>query len=261
MSASSKLPVDHASQPGLSDLSGNALDSSLPTVPGGWATSEVQVGDRQIQLLLPANPDAFLDDPQVQQANSESDYMPYWTYLWPAARHMAKLVLDEPWRPGTPTLELGSGIGLVGIAALATGLRVTFSDYDRTSLLAAEQNALRNDLKADAAVLLDWRTPEASSLQGRFKLILGCDVIYEVALHEHLLNVLDRHLEDDGVCWLGDPGRSAFNAFRERATRRGYSIDLHDEHGRSCEFEASTPAAFRLAVLHRQESQERQVGK
>ena len=237
-----------------------AAAASLPEIPGGWTTNAVPVGHRRFRLLLPANPDSFLDDPQVQRANAESDYMPYWAYLWPAASDMAALVLNEKWRSDLAALELGAGIGLVGVAALTAGLRVTFSDYDNTSLSVASHNAELNGVHAQNAVLLDWRNPEASTLR-RFQVVLGCDVLYEVPLHADLLNVLDRHLTDDGVCWLGDPGRTAFDSFCSLARSRGYSVELRDELGKPLAAGARDQPAFRLAVLHRHQSQDRPATK
>jgi predicted nicotinamide N-methyase len=224
-------------------------------------TEEIAVSDRRFRLMLPASPDAFLDDPDVQQANRETDYMPYWAYLWPAARKMASHVLNERWQPGASALELGSGIGLVGIAALTAGLRVTFSDYDRTSLSAATQNARLNHVEADAAELLDWRNIETAGLRRHFPVILGCDVLYEVSLHAPLLNVIDCFLADGGVCWLGDPGRTAIRVFCAAASERGYAIEVRDERGELCPATAAMPAAFRLLVLSRHESQDAQATK
>jgi predicted nicotinamide N-methyase len=236
-------------------------NTSLPGIPGGWAATPVTIDEQQFQIQLPASPDAFLDDPAVQQANRETDYMPYWAYLWPAAKQMANLVLNEPWPQDSPTLELGSGVGLVGIAALAAGLRVTFSDYDKTSLVAATHNALANQLQADAAELLDWRELDAAPLRSRFQVILGCDVLYEVPLHAPLLNVLDRFLEDDGVCWFGDPGRAAAAQFCDLASSRGYTVELRNSDGVRPRTGERIPPAFQLVVLHRHKSQQSQAMK
>ena len=34
----------------------------LPAVPGGWTTRDVNVGDDVIQIALPADPDAILEE-------------------------------------------------------------------------------------------------------------------------------------------------------------------------------------------------------
>ncbi|MBI1904343.1 MAG: hypothetical protein HYS13_24880 [Planctomycetia bacterium] len=52
--------------------------ADLPPVPGGWTADVVDVAGRTFHLTRPADPDAFLDDPQVHEKNLESGYMPYW---------------------------------------------------------------------------------------------------------------------------------------------------------------------------------------
>ncbi|MHC4878873.1 MAG: class I SAM-dependent methyltransferase [Planctomycetota bacterium] len=225
--------------------------TSLPQIPGGWKVSSVDVAQRTLRLVLPACPDAFLDDPQVQQANRESDYMPYWAYLWPAARQMAQLVLNADWPTGASALELGSGIGLVGIAGLLGGLQVTFSDYDATSLEAAVLNSNLNDVTPAGRLVLDWRTPQSYQGLRRFPVVLGCDVLYEVGLHSFVLDVLDQLLDDDGLCWLGDPGRNVLPQFCRRATERGYSVELRDADGQTPVGTATSPARFLLVILRR----------
>src|SRR5581483_5828823 len=102
----------------------------LPDVPGGWTEREWTLAGREFRLWLPASPDAFLDDPDVAQRHERDEYMPYWAYLWPASLPLAEAVLHEKWQPGTRVVELGAGIGLVGLSALAAGCHVTFTDYD-----------------------------------------------------------------------------------------------------------------------------------
>ena len=66
--------------------------------------------------------------------------MPYWAYLWPGAYLLAEAVVREPWpepvdgRILLEALEIGCGLGLAGLAALARGLRVQFTDYDQAPL-------------------------------------------------------------------------------------------------------------------------------
>jgi len=195
---------------------------ALPPVPGGWTRQTIDVGFRTIDLVLPAVPDKLLDDPEVLEANRRDDYMPYWSYLWPASAPMSRALIHADWLPGTRVLELGSGIGLVGLAALARKWDVTFSDYDDTSLELCRQNALRNDLPDPALLKLDWRQP--ADLQ--FPVILGCEVIYERRNHEPILDLLQQMLAPGGVCWIGDPGRSQAPRFLDTAAARGWQIAL-----------------------------------
>ena len=202
-----------------------ASASELPAVPGGWATKKVVIADRAIGLTSPRDPDAFLDDPDVNSAHAISGYMPYWGYIWPAAWDMALAVLEEKWPAHAsgplPALEIGAGVGLVGLAGLAAGLSVTFSDYEPQAVAAALFNARQNGWDHARGVVLDWRKPLART----FSLVLGGDVIYEKGNHEPILNLLDQMLADDGACWLADPGRGRTDAFVMLACRRGYRVE------------------------------------
>ncbi len=199
----------------------------LPDIPGGWDVRRFETGRHAFRLTVPAVPDAFLDDPAVLEANRRDDYMPYWGYLWPAAAPMAAAVLGGDWPPGD-ALEIGCGIGLIGLAALARGLRVTLSDYDPTSVALARHNARQNGFDSEGLVL-DWRRPGAR----RFGLILGSDVTYERRNHGPILDVLDAMLSPGGVAWIGDAGRQVSAEFIPEARRRGYSVEMRDEAGQT----------------------------
>lgn len=203
--------------------------TELPEIPGGWTVADFTMGDRTFRLTLPAVPDAFLDDPNVQQANKQNDYMPYWAYLWPASTTMGRLILEEKWPPRLRTLEIGTGVGLVGIAGLAAGLDVTFSDYDLQSVESAQRSAAANGFDNVPGWHLDWRKLDKDVAP--FDLIIGCEVVYEAGNHSLVLNVLDRYLAADGVCWIGDPGRVHCPGFCKLALTRGYDITLRDATG------------------------------
>ncbi|HZZ73979.1 MAG TPA: 50S ribosomal protein L11 methyltransferase [Pirellulales bacterium] len=195
---------------------------TLPAVPGGWATKVVALGAHSIRLTSPRDPDAFLDDPDVNSEHARSGYMPYWGYIWPAAWDMAQEIVEYSWPAiGRDALEIGAGVGLIGLAALAAGLKVTFSDYDPQAVAAALYNARQNGWAEAVGLVLDWRQP----LNRKFPLVFGGDVIYERANHQPILNLLDAMLADDGACWLADPGRGRTEAFVMLACRRGYRVE------------------------------------
>ena len=208
------------------------LPSSLdepPLIPGGWTSQTIDLGARVVEILRPADPDRLLDDAAVLRANEENDYMPYWAFLWPSAEQMARAMQHAPWKAGSDVLELGSGLGLVGLAAQLRGDRVTYSDYDQTALRLSRMNALGNGLADPPTLRFDWRAP----ISKRFPALIGCEVTYDAAMHPVILDLLDVNLACDGVCWLGDPGRYQSPFFYDRARTRGFDIQILNEHGES----------------------------
>lgn len=243
----------------MADASDRRVDfDALPDIPGGWSVRSIDVESVSFELALPDQPDEFLDDPIVQAANRQSDYMPYWAYLWPSAELMARLVLQKDWGSRNRVLEIGAGLGLVGIAALHKELDVTFSDYDETAVTVAQQNARRNGFQSHAGLSLDWRRLD-SVMAEPFDVILGCDVIYEESTHAPVLDVLDRFLATDGVCWIGDPGRQYVEAYCRLAEDRGYAVSVRDKEGRTIERPFTNLEAgsrFKLLVVRRADQSE-----
>lgn len=210
-------------------------------IPGGWAERELVIGKRALQLTVPANPDHFLDHLETLAA-SQGHADPYWARLWPSALLMAEWVVSQSWPAGTRALELGCGIGIVGMAGLVAGLDLTFSDYIPAAVGLAVANAQRNGFPTSRGVVLDWRSPSSET----FPVILAADVLYELELHSPLLDVLDQTLAVDGRAWIGDPGRYHCEAFVNQARQRGYKVLLSDAVGRPL----TKPLAGEFVLLH-----------
>jgi predicted nicotinamide N-methyase len=179
---------------------------------------KVIVDRRTFFITRPSESERIQDHPAVQAALEKDDYLPYWTDLWPAARMLAKVILREPPRPGTRVLELGCGLGLPGIAALACGLRVTFSDCDATALEFAAANARANGFRDFGLSLLDWRNPPDGL---RFPVVLASDLVYELRNINPIVAFLKRSLEPDGVCLLTDQDRLPAYNLREALDGEG----------------------------------------
>jgi predicted nicotinamide N-methyase len=75
-------------------------------------------------------------------------------------------------------LELGCGVGLPSVVALAGGAEVTATDHYAAALDFARYNARSNLGVEPETRLLDWHTPRVEGL-GVFDLILAADVLYE----------------------------------------------------------------------------------
>ena len=128
---------------------------------------------------------------------------PYWAFAWAGGQALARYVLDNPAiAAGKRVLDIGSGSGLVGIAAAKAGAAgVLAADIDAFALAAIALNAAAN------GVTLDITGEDLIGGAAPFDLILVGDLFYERPLAERLL------------AWLtplsmpvlaGDPGRNYF---------------------------------------------------
>jgi predicted nicotinamide N-methyase len=197
----------------------------LPETPLDAISSVVReqviIGARAFLIEHPQDSDRLLDHPAIRAAFAVDEYLPYWTDLWPASRMLAKAILAESWPAGVEALEIGCGLGLPGIAALAAGLRVTFSDYDATALHFAANNARLNGFAEFRTLQLDWRYPPAGLC---FPIVLGSDLVYELRNVEPLVKLIRHMLAPGGQCLLTDQDRVPAHALREALADHGLSF-------------------------------------
>ncbi|MDB4802501.1 methyltransferase [bacterium] len=206
---------------------------------------EYEFGKKSLSIYCPADPDLFLDDNDVMAANEKNDYMPFWTFLWPSAIQMASLMDQAPWESGSSVLELGSGLGLVGLAALKRGDEVTFSDYDPTALHVCRMSSIKNGLPDPSVLQLDWRQP----IDEQYDAIIGCEVTYDAPMHTVILDLCDKMLKPEGVCWFGDPGRYLSPDFYRLALSRTYQVRILNKELNEIEIPSSE--GFQIFELRR----------
>jgi predicted nicotinamide N-methyase len=185
----------------------------------------VFIDDYTFQIKRPVDSDRLLDHPWVRSAYAADEYVPYWPTLWPAARMLAKAIVREPWGIGPQpvrVLEVGCGLGLAGVACLARGLHVTFSDVDETALAFAAANARVNGFTAGFRTMpLDFRAPPEDE---RYPVVIGSDLMYEARLVEPLIGLLGTVLAPGGVCLIADPDRLAARVFKWKLEEAGYDV-------------------------------------
>jgi predicted nicotinamide N-methyase len=205
-----------------------ATSSERPPMPetprdalGAPVEEQVIIDDYTFTIARPGESDRLLDHPMVRSAFAIDEYMPYWADLWPAARMLAKAIVRENWSPGTEALEIGCGLGLPGIAALAKGLHVVLSDYDATALHFAADNARRNGYSDFETLQMDWRYPPVDR---RFPIILGADLIYEMRNVSPIVALIKQLLRPDGLCLLTDQDRVPSHILRDTLAAEGLSF-------------------------------------
>lgn len=157
---------------------------------------------------------------------SEDERLPYWADLWTSSIDLAGWLLEREMA-GKSVLELGSGVGLAGIAAARAGARVMLTDYETDALLFARYNALMN-LPAGAfrgrvrCLPMDWRAPDVDE---QFDVIIGADIVYERRNFLPVLSLMQTHLRPGGCALLTEPDRTVGQVFLAAAKEFPFSVD------------------------------------
>lgn len=134
-----------------------------------------------------------------------STLSPYWAYRWAGGAVLARHLLDHPETvQGRTVLDLGTGSGLVAIAAAKAGARrVVAADIDAHAIAATRLNAVLNDVTVEP-LLADLTSGEPP----RVDLVMVGDLFYESRLARRVTAFLDRCLTAGITVLVGDPGRA-----------------------------------------------------
>jgi predicted nicotinamide N-methyase len=130
---------------------------------------------------------------------------PFWAFAWAGGQALARYLLDNPETvAGREVLDIGSGSGIVAIAAAKSGAsRVVAAEIDPFAAAAIALNASLNDVTVTVETrdLLD-RGPAG------WGVALAGDICYEEPMSSRATALLRRIAARGRLALLGDPGRS-----------------------------------------------------
>jgi predicted nicotinamide N-methyase len=156
--------------------------------------------------LLVADDVVALWEAMEAERGGPAEEPPFWSAAWPGGQALARYVLDHPdVVAGRVALDLGSGSGLVAVAALRAGAeRVLASDVDPFSVTAIPLNAAANGVRGVEVVgdVLDQPLPDGVSV------VLAGDVCYAREMTGRVLGFLDAARAAGAEVLIGDPGRA-----------------------------------------------------
>jgi predicted nicotinamide N-methyase len=180
--------------------------SEVPAgLPGGAASDVVEetlrLGGHTVRLLRPRSGDALLDE-VLAEDDPADDRLPFWAELWPSGSALAAAVAELDLT-GRRVLELGCGLGLVGVAAAVAGADVLAADQSAEAIAFTTVNAERNGV-AVRTVRCAFERPEPVLAGAPWDLVLAADVLYEPRTVPVLVDLLPRLAR---AVWLADPGR------------------------------------------------------
>lgn len=128
---------------------------------------------------------------------------PYWAYAWPGGCLLARYLLDHPHRAShRRSVDLGSGCGIVAIAAAKCGASATAIDADPLAAEATRLNAEANAVAVRCVTCdaLDFVTADTD-------LLLVGDLFYDEQVVRRLIPFLDAAAGDGIDILVGDIGR------------------------------------------------------
>ena len=176
---------------------------------------------RDWTLLRPADLES-LWEAITDDEFEEDERLPYWVELWPASLALALWLKNNQERiAGRICLDLGCGLGFTALAGTWLGARVLAMDYEAEALAFARKNADINALPHPLWAVMDWRKPAVAAKSCDF--IWGGDVMYENRFVEPVFTFLDHALADNGLVWIAEPGRNAYERFKRALLSRGWN--------------------------------------
>ncbi|MCF8146579.1 MAG: methyltransferase [Deltaproteobacteria bacterium] len=178
-------------------------------------TADLMIRDRRFRFFVPKSLDGFVD-----QGDVFKDF-PLWAKIWEASIVLADHLAAMPVDPERRFLEIGCGVGVVGIVAAAFGHRITITEYNSDALDFARANVHANLSGEDAAAIevarLDWTRPQ---LDGRFDFVVGSEVIYKETDFQAILKLFETCLRPSGEIILAEGVRKTSLEFFRQVSHR-----------------------------------------
>ena len=130
---------------------------------------------------------------------------PYWAFAWAGGQALARYLLDHPESvAGREVLDIGSGSGIVAIAAAKAGAsRVVAAEIDPFAAAAIALNAPLNGV----TITIETRDLLDRAAAG-WGVALAGDICYEEPMSSRALALLRRIAARGRLALLGDPGRA-----------------------------------------------------
>jgi predicted nicotinamide N-methyase len=165
---------------------------------------------------------------RLAETDEEGFGTPYWAYYWGGGIALARYIFDHPETfADRRVLDLGSGSGIVGIAAAKAGARdVVAADTDKYAVTVARLNAVEN-----GATISTFLGDMTAHCPPAVDVVLVGDLFYERDLAARVTAFLDRCLESEIEALIGDPWRKFLPLSRLRLLAEYPAHDFEDGAG------------------------------
>jgi predicted nicotinamide N-methyase len=124
---------------------------------------------------------------------------PYWIKIWESSIVLAAYLAEQTLDKNRTVLELGAGMGVVGLFLAAAGHPVTLTDCNPDALALLKKNAERNGLTSVTVRHLDWHRFESP---GAFDIVCGAELVYRQADIQPAMTAVRKSIKPEGTVYL-----------------------------------------------------------
>lgn len=182
-----------------------------------------RIAGREFKLAVLRDAAELLDHPHFEKLFIETDRLPYGLELWPASQVLSEMILTGEPGDHRHAIEIGCGLGLVGIAATIAGWHVRATDIDPMALDFARMNGELNGVAVAEWGELDWRNPPTDRKYDR---VFGADILYELVHHAPILSCVKQLLAPGGIAMISDPHRGVADRVADMALEAGFDVRI-----------------------------------
>lgn len=181
-------------------MTNNEIDQLMVWIKNRHAVDVVplKIGDKVLKILQIKEFEDYLEELIDVKATGMMD-LPYWAKLWDSSFMLAYFLGKQQAVLGRRVLEIGAGLGVVGVYAALCGHRVTITDINEDALHFARANVLLNDARNAEVRKLDWNDPTFAET---YDVIVGSEVVYDRQSYPALVQFLRRTLAPGGIIFL-----------------------------------------------------------
>ena len=202
----------------------------MPSVRVRYTTLEIGKMDIHIRMLR--------DTLQFEDINGEAEKLgissatwPIFGVVWPSSRLLAHLMLDHHVN-GKRVLEVGCGIALASLILNQRSADITATDYHPETEGFLDYNVNLNAGKKIPFIRTGWADMDDDL--GKFDLIIGSDLLYEVE-HVSLLSAfINRHARGHCDVLIVDPRRGYHAKFSKKMAGLGYACSQEKNNQTDC---------------------------
>lgn len=192
----------------------------------------ISIDNISLNIASLADRHQFYDPNKEAEKLGISDSMwPISGLVWPSGIVLAR-VINRLNLTNLSVLEVGCGIGIASLIAAYKNVDITASDYHPIVKPLLFNNAKENNIDDIKYIHGNWHHPMSN--YGKFDLIIGSDLLYEIGNAEILSVYISCHLALKGRVILVDPGRRKAGKIKKAMEALGfqYTTTRLDEQGK-----------------------------